>query len=147
MADRSLRRSIGNLVLALLNATLILTALCLWLAWGALSAAERVSTEIAAAAETVLPLRSEIVTLTEEIAATRAELAARRAAETRDTAALEARIAGVEAQLAALTAEVKRLGADPEVLIDQAVTSVFDGLGDTVAKIIAGLRGALSAEP
>ena len=32
MADRSLGRTLWNLFLALLNATLILVALCLWLA-------------------------------------------------------------------------------------------------------------------
>jgi hypothetical protein len=135
MAERSLGRSVGNLVLALLNATLILAALCLWLAWGALSAAERVSGQIEEAAQTVLPLRTEIVSLTEEIAATRAELAELRSDGAADRAGLEQRIAGVEAELA----------ADPEVLIDRAVTSAFDGLGETVANFLNGLRGEAAA--
>src|SRR6056297_561264 len=100
MAERSLGRSFGNLVLALLNATLIIAALCLWLAWGALAAAERVSGQIEAAAQTVLPLRTEIVSLTEEIAAMRADLADLRADGAADRAALEERIAGVQAEIA-----------------------------------------------
>lgn len=145
MAERSLGRSAANLVLALLNATLILAALCLWLAWGALSTAERISGQIEEAAQTVLPLRSEIVTLTEEIAETRADLAALRSDRATDSAALGQRIAGVEAELARLTEAVTELGADPELLIDRAVTSAFDGLGQTVADILDGLRGEPTA--
>ena len=145
MAERSLGRRVGNLVLALLNATLILAALCLWLAWGALSAAERVSGQIEEAAQTVLPLRTEIVSLTEEIAATRAELAELRSDGAADRAGLERRIAGVETELARLTDAVTELAADPEVLIDRAVTSAFDGLGETVADVLNGLRGEAAA--
>jgi len=142
MAERRLGRTVGNLVLALLNATLILAIVCLWMAWSALSAAERVSETLGTAARTVVPLRSEIVSLTDEIAAARADLAARRDDGAQNTAALEARIAGVEAQLADLTAAVTDLGADPEALIEQAVSSAFEGLGETVADILSGLRGA-----
>ncbi|HKL46839.1 MAG TPA: hypothetical protein VJ906_11440 [Roseovarius sp.] len=146
MADRVVGRLVGNLLLALLNATLILAALCLWFAWSALSTAERVSGQISAAAETVLPMRAEIAGLTEEIAAARADLAARDTTGGANMSALEARIAGVEAQLAELTAAVSTLAADPEALIDRAVTSAFDGLGETVAKAIAGLRGTSPAQ-
>ena len=142
MADRSLRRSIWNLALALLNATLILAALCLWFAWGALSTAERVSSQINTAAEAVLPMRAEIARLTEEISATRDELATRAATPSIDTSALEARIAGVEEQLSQLTEAVGALASDPEALIDTAVASAFDGLGDEVAAIIKSLRGS-----
>lgn len=146
MAERSLGRSAKNLLLALLNATLILAAICLWLAWGALSSAERVAAQIEDAARTVLPLRAEIVTLTEEIAATRTELATLRTDGAGNRAALEQRIAGVEAELARLTAAVTALGADPEALIDSAVTSAFNGLGAAVADILTGLRRE-AAEP
>lgn len=145
MEERSPGRSFRNLFLALLNATLILAALCLWLAWGALSAAERVSGQINEAAQTVLPLRTEIVSLTEEIAATRSELANLRSEGAADRAALAARIAGVETELARLTEAVTELGADPEALIDRAVRSAFEGLGETVANILNGLRGAETA--
>lgn len=141
MAQRTVGRSVGNLLLALLNATLMLAALCLWLAWGALSSAERVTDRIAEAAETVVPLRAEIRRLTDEIAVARTELGARRAENAAGTAVLEARLEGVEAELARLTAAVTELGADPEALIDRAVTSAFEGLGESVADILSGLRG------
>lgn len=145
MAERSVGRSVGNLLLAFLNATLILAALCLWLAWEAFSAAERVSGQIEEAARTVLPLRAEIVAMTEEIVAARADLADLRAAGAADRETLERRIAGVEAELAALTAAVSELDADPEMLIDRAVTSAFAGLGEAIAGILASLRGAAVA--
>ena len=140
MADHSIWLKLGGLLLAFLNATLIIAALCLWLAWGALSSAERVATQINEAAETVLPLRTEIVALTGEIAATRAELVTLRTEGAGDRVALEQRIAAVEAELARLTTAVTALDADPEALIDRAVTSAFDGLGATVADVLTGLR-------
>lgn len=146
MANRSLGRSIGSLLLALVNATFILVALCLWLAWGALSAAERVSEQIVEAARTVLPLRTEIATLSKEIAAARTDLGTFGTTREKDTSALEARIAGAEAQLAELTTAVTALGANPEELIESAVASVFKELGDTVADMLAGLRGSPASE-
>ena len=113
MAYHSIGRKLGGLLLAFLNATLIIAALCLWLAWGALSSAERVATQINEAAETVLPLRTEIVALAGEIAATRAELVTLRTEGAGDRVALEQRIAAVEAELARLTTAVTALDADP----------------------------------
>ena len=46
----------------------------------------------------------------------------------------------MEAELARLTAAVTAQSADPEALIDRAVTSVFDELGAMVADILSGLR-------
>jgi hypothetical protein len=146
MAERNLGKSVGNLLLALLNATLILAALCLWLAWSALAAAERVSGQIEEAASTVLPLRTEIASLTEEVAAARIELATFRSDGASGVATLQQRMAGVEAELASLTDVVAALDANPEALIDRAVISAFDGLGAAVAEILTALRGG-SAEP
>lgn len=139
MARRSLSRSIRDLCLALLNATLILAALCLWFAWGALSAADRVSTRISEAAQSVLPLRDEIATLTTEIAAARADLTTLPAGGA-EAAALQARLSAIEMRLAELSASVSTLTADPDALIDRAVSSAFAGLGDAVAQAIAALR-------
>ncbi len=139
MARRSLAQTFWGLFLALLNATLVLAALCLWFAWGALSAADRVSGQINEAAQTVLPLRGEIATLTAEIAAARADLAALPPGGT-EAAALQARLAGIEMRMAELSASVSTLTADPDALIDRAVSLAFTGLGDAMAQAIAALR-------
>lgn len=141
MARRSLPATFWGLFLAVLNATLILAALCLWFAWGALSAADRVSVQINAAAQTVLPLRDDIAALTAEIAAARADLAAL-PADGAATAALQTRLAGIEARLDDLTTSVAALSADPDALIDRAVSAAFAGLGDQVAQVIKALRAA-----
>jgi hypothetical protein len=141
MAERSVGRTVGNLVLALTNATLILVALCLWLAWSTLSVARDVSDRIGAAAETVIPMRAELVRLTEEVAGARADLAALR----RDLggaptamAGLEARVGGVEAQLSDLNATIAGLDADPEALIEGAIGAAFEGLAAALATGFAG---------
>ena len=144
MAERSLRRSLGNLLLALLNATLILAALCLLLTWNVLNAAERVSEDIREATEAVLPLRTEVRDLSAEIAAARAELVALRTegVGARDEiAALEAGIAGVETQLRALSEAVTDAAGDADAMIEQAVESAFAELGETVASILSAVRG------
>lgn len=51
MAERQLGRTVGNLFLALLNATPILANGCLWLTWGPLSSAECVSQNQSVAAK------------------------------------------------------------------------------------------------
>jgi type II secretory pathway component PulJ len=67
MAEQGLVPTIRQLALALMNASLLLLALCLWLAWAALSAAERVSTHIKETVQTVTPLREDLAALTAEI--------------------------------------------------------------------------------
>lgn len=144
MAERSLGRTLGSLVLALLNATLLLAVLCLWLAWGALSAAERASGQILQAAETVLPLRDDIAGLRAELAATRAEIAALGAGAAADgagPAGLEAHLGRLEAGVAGLTEAVGALAPEnPEALIEQAVAAAFAGFGGGLAAGLAALR-------
>ena len=143
MAERSFGRALGTLALALLNASLLLAALCLWLAWGALSSAERVSLQIRQAADTVTPLRADIAGLTREIGAARADLAALNSRGTGDASgirALEERLTGLEAELRGLTNAVTALGADPEALIDRAVMATFASMGAVAAQGLANLR-------
>lgn len=142
MAQRSFGQRIGQLALSLVNATLLLAVLLLWMAWSVLSAAERVSSQFSNAAATALPLRSDIIALTDEVTAARADLAQLRATGEQDSAALAMRLGAVEAQLTELTAFVEGLGAEPGQLIEEAVTKAFDRLGVIIASILQSLRGA-----
>lgn len=142
MAQRSFGQRIGQLALSLVNATLLLAVLLLWMAWSVLSAAERVSSQFSNAAATALPLRSDIIALTDEVTAARADLAQLRATGEQDSAALAMRLSAVEAQLTELTAFVAGLGAEPGQLIEEAVTKAFDRLGVIVVSILQSLRGA-----
>jgi len=143
MAERTLRKSVRNLALALLNATLVLAALCLWFAWNTMSAAERVSSQLRQAAETVLPLREKVSGLTDGIEALHTEIASLRArggAAGENVTALELRLAGVEAQLEGITEAVTALRPDPDILINRAVTAAFASLADRVILLLGSFR-------
>lgn len=145
MAHTSLGRTLRNLAVAMLNATLILVAVCLWLGWSTLSAAERVSLQIGEAAQAIVPVRAEITGLTAEIAGVRSDIATLGAGASADGAAmvaLDTRIAAVEAQLADLNDRLAALGADPEALIDRAVRTTFATLGGLVSDGLLGTGGS-----
>jgi hypothetical protein len=144
MSDRTVARSLGNLVLALLNATLILTALCLWLAWSAFSAAERVSADLRAAAEVVLPLREEAQALTAEIATARLDIAALQevgVAAPASVAALQDAIDRMEAQLAQLAGAIASLERSSTTLIDRSIEMAFREAGRVVLHAVGRMRG------
>jgi hypothetical protein len=150
MAQRSLGRTVGNLALALLNATLVLIALCFWLAWSAFSAAERVTSQVEQAAQSVLPVRGEIRDLTAQIEGTRAELVALRDRGEDGggaVAELSESVAAIEAQLAVLADEVSKLNAAPGAMIDRAVEASFRSFGDIVAEWITRMRGESRSAP
>jgi uncharacterized protein YicC (UPF0701 family) len=141
MADRTVGTTAKNLLLALINATLILVIICLWLAWKVLDAAEGVSAQLNQATEAVLPLREDVAALTAEVAGARSDLAELRSAEGAAAAAgLAERLDRIEAQLEAVTGTIARVQADPDALIDRAMTRAFDELRAIVAELVA-LRG------
>ncbi|MCC1493673.1 hypothetical protein [Cognatishimia sp. F0-27] len=138
MADGRIGQTARNLVLALVNATLLLAALCLWLAWQVLGSAERVSGQLTDAAQTVLPLRTEIVALTEEVASLRILLAERQTGGPRPAVAADpAQMARIEDALSRLTDAVTSLGADPDALIDRAVAQAFAEINAMVMRLVS----------
>jgi hypothetical protein len=144
-----LARALRGLALALVNATLILVAACLFLAWQAAATVERAGVRMAdAAAERLArlaPLADELAMAHAEIAGLRADLA--RLADgagagdggLADT--LGERLAEAEARLDAVSGEVvgtlDAVAADPGLLVDRAVAAGVDRVGMWAA----GLRG------
>lgn len=127
MADRSLGRTVWNLVLALLNATLILVAVCLFLGW---KVAETTNGMVAGVADRLAeftPVRDELRALSGDIGALRDDLAAAQAGADDRRAAAYARMSGeidaVSARLDAVLGQAEALVAAPEELIDQAVAA------------------------
>ena len=141
---RRLRRTVGELALALLNATLILAALCLFLAWRAAATVEQVTETVTTAAAghlaAVAPLRDELGAARGELAALRADLD-RLSAGGAVSDALSARLAAAEARLDALSDRagqvIDTLPRDAGALVDRAVTRGVDRAG----RWAAGLRG------
>ncbi len=146
MADRNLGRTLWNFVLALLNATLILAALCLWLAWSVLSSAERVAAELRATATSVQPVRQEVQSLRQDIQSLRSDLVGFQSGEWTRSAEISASIEGLQVEIANLADEVRELDADPQALIQTAVEVGFAELGVRIARFVPVLAEA-SSEP
>lgn len=144
-----LARALRDLALALVNATLILVAACLFLAWQTAATVERVGVRMAeAATEQVArldPLVDEIAMARSEIAGLRADLAelSHRAEDggARVGETLGERLAEAEARLDAVSGDVAgaldAVAADPGLLVDRAVAAGVDRAGLWAA----GLRG------
>lgn len=152
MTERSLGRTLWTLFLAVLNATLILLALCLWLGWSLFSTVERITDDVAEITTTVLPVRAEIRDLTTQIGETRGALAALRAggAEPELCLALEERLVAAEARLAALTETLKTVAEDLYPSIEAAAGTAFGNFGSAFATTLLsaiGLAPDASAEP
>jgi outer membrane murein-binding lipoprotein Lpp len=135
---------VRTLLIALLNATLILIALCLWLAWSVVSTARDVAVEVSQTAETVLPLRAEVRDLTAEVAALRTDLqAARDAADTAATArmaALADAMEGMDARMSEIGGALDSLRDQPDTVLAPAISGVFDRL-EQIALRVAGCLG------
>jgi hypothetical protein len=126
MADaprRQFGRTLGSLALALVNATLILLALCLWLGWQVVSEARAVTAQLAERAGLLQPLQTELLGLRSEVAGLRSDLAAWRAEGDASAAltGLADQLEGVDARLSAATDQVDALLDDPGLLVDRAV--------------------------
>ena len=108
---RTLPQTLGQLALALLNATLILLALCLWLGWGAASAVRDVSGDMAMRKEVLTGLRDDLQGLKAEVAALRSDLAQGKTPDGPRIDALDTRLATISENLAR-TAEAANRMAD-----------------------------------
>ncbi|KIC29703.1 hypothetical protein [Leisingera sp. ANG-M6] len=110
-------KTLFDLAKALVNATLILLALCLFLGWKLMAAAEGVTANAAAIADQAAPLRTAITGLQSDIAALRSSMQDDTVSSARLTQ-LEARVAKVQDSLADMrtlpqqaAAEAARAGA------------------------------------
>lgn len=129
--SRRLGRTLSSLVLALLNATLILLALCLWLGCHLLTEARGVAAGLSERAAILQPLQSEVLGLRADVAGLRADLAARQASAdpAAGTAALAERLAALDARISATTDRLDELVADPGLMVDRAVDRAVLRLG------------------
>ncbi|MDV7143113.1 hypothetical protein R3X27_10500 [Tropicimonas sp. TH_r6] len=125
-------RALRDLLIAMINATLILVALCLFLGLRLSDRVERVATGIAQSVVSLDPLRDDVQGMTDEISALRADLAGFREASGAVTSeagqALQVRLGAMEARLDSVGTRVdtvrERLQSvefDPEALVDHAI--------------------------
>lgn len=139
-STRTFGRTLWSLLLAMLNATLILVALCLWLGWHVLSEARAITGRLTDGMALLTPVTDEIAGLRAEVSALRDDLA-RVQGQAAGPAALTAfgnRLATLDSRITKMGDRIDAMTADPGALIDQAV--------DRTARLIkSGIAACTSA--
>ena len=140
-------RTLKDLLLALLNATLILLALCLFLGWKLAQSVENIQDRFQQNLQIVRPFQEEARTIRADLNALRDELVAVRA-DTTDVGAgqkLAQTLDRLDQSLAALDRAqdtLTQLAETPELLIDRAVTTAIE----TTSQHLMTLRGCGAQE-
>lgn len=128
-------RVLRNLLLAMINATLILVALCLWLVWQLTSEVNSITDDVTTL-RPLQPLRDDVTALTGEIRGLRAEIAAAGDELDEGQAAaqalqrLAARADQLEAQLTAIVQRSAAVVEDPDQAIARATAVAAGVMGD-----------------
>ncbi|WP_300066824.1 hypothetical protein [uncultured Ruegeria sp.] len=135
-------KTLKDLVLALLNATLVLIALCLFLGWKLASSVDNITTSFSENLKIVTPLREEAQGIRGELAALRSDLAAIPVDGGTLDSATTARIAealdklnAVENKLQSTQARFAEMAESPDILIEQAIDLSADAVADRVKDI------------
>ncbi len=134
-------KTIKDLALALVNATLILLAVCLFLGWQVFAAAERTSGNLATAVETIRPLRADIAETRDELKGLRDDLAVIRTGnaslESPAAQALEARVAALTGRMEQVDERIAEIGALRDTLFDQ----MLDAGTARLTRVAQDIRG------
>lgn len=132
MQDRSLGRTLWNLCLALLNATLILVALCLWLGWRLADTVQNISTQVTQTVVEARPIREDLSLLTDEVANLRSDLSklgeGTGGYSSLALARYEQRLGEFGAQLSGFGQRIDTALSDPDALIETAISATADEL-------------------
>jgi hypothetical protein len=123
---RTLGRTLWSLFLAMLNATLILVALCLWLGWHVLSETRAIADRLADSLTLLTPIKGEIAGLRSDLSGLRGDLAGLQgqAAGSAALTALGSRLAAMDSRITETGNRIDAMTADPGTLIDRAVDRV-----------------------
>ena len=135
-------KTLKDLLLALLNATLILLALCLFLGWKLAQSVENIRAGFAENLQVVAPLKDQAQGIRGELAALRSDLDAIRSqggvadsATAQKLNATLARLDGLEDRMSTAQERLAGLAEKPEDLIDYAITTTADTVTDRVLTV------------
>ncbi|WP_170782598.1 hypothetical protein [Ruegeria lacuscaerulensis] len=135
-------RTLTDLLLALLNATLILVALCLFLGWKLASTVDDVTTTLTEKVQIVAPLKEEVKGVRGELTALRSELSSLQSAAVVADSAVAAQISlalakldQLETKLQTSQARIADLTESPDHLINTAINTTADAIADRVIAI------------
>jgi hypothetical protein len=123
-STRSFGGVLWSLLLAMINATLILVALCLWLGWHVLSETRAITDRVADSIPRLTPVKDEIAGLRAEVTGLRSDLAGLQGqpeGASPVVAGLGERLDQLEGRLAATGDRIDAMTSDPGALIDRAV--------------------------
>ncbi|MGI9368665.1 MAG: hypothetical protein ACR2O2_07475 [Ruegeria sp.] len=137
-----------DLFLALVNATLILLALCLFLGWKLATTVDGITSNFAQNLQLVTPLTEQAKGIRGELAALRSDLTSLRtegasldpANSSKISAALN-RLSEIEEKLGSVQTKMSELASSPQILVDHAIEKT----ADTVADRIIAVRGCVPA--
>lgn len=139
-------KTLKDLLLALLNATLILVALCLFLGWKLASTVEGITTAFSEKVQVIAPLKDEILGVQGELAALRNDLADVQSSGSVTDIAEKLRIStalvkrdNLEQKMQGAQASIAELTDSPDKLIDSAI----EKSADVVADRIIAIRGCV----
>ena len=139
-------KTFKDLLLALLNATLILVALCLFLGWRLATTVEDITTVFSEKVQIVAPLKDEIRGIRGEIAALRSDLTNIQASGTVTDIAEKLRIStalatldNMEARMQDSQARIAEITESPQALINSAI----EKSANVVADRIIAVRGCV----
>jgi hypothetical protein len=135
-------KTLKDLALALLNATLILIALCLFLAWQVASTARDVTGRLSEELADLAPLRGTVQDTKDELTGLRQDLAGLRDGDGPAVSQqVQARLAVLEERLDMTAERLNALSGAPERLIDHAVETA----ADAAAQRVMAIRGCVPA--
>lgn len=134
-------RTVFNLLLALVNATLILLAICLYLELRVVQKMDSLTATFSQNLITIEPLKDSVESLSSEVTELRAELKSLRETPGKMTAAAEqklsTRLDNLNSQLTAVKTKFNDVVQNPDELVDKAV----DAGTQAIVQGIADLRG------
>ncbi|GAB5436670.1 hypothetical protein [Falsiruegeria mediterranea] len=132
-------KTLKDLALALLNATLILLALCLFLAWKVVATADGLTATFSENLIKVTPLRDEVAGLRSDLSGIRDDLASLKAQTgTFSTATLnrlQQKVQTLEANVQGVQTRVRQLVDTPEMLIDHSIETAADALTRSISDV------------
>ncbi len=134
-------KTLKDLVLAMVNATLILVAVCLFLLWQVSGAAERIVASFAQNLEVLQPLKERVTEMRDEVAGLRRDLQTLPTDGTArtefTTKRLQTRADALQSELMDINESLQKLADTPDRLMTQAVDQL-------AAKAGVGASGVLS---
>lgn len=134
-----MKKLLKDLGVALLNATLVLLALCLFLAWKVVNTADNVASNFASNLVTIEPLRADLQATTAELAAIRQDVAQILTSGELQFATLqriETRLKMVDTRVNDAKGTISDLSQMPYQLVDHAIETASDSVAQKAGYVL-----------